>query len=54
MLVMILQRCRIEVVPGQKVDANGWPITQPAVTLRPKYGIKVKIQPRPVDERKEH
>ena len=52
MLASILQRCDMSMVEGQKVDDEGWPIVQPAITLRPKYGVQVRVQPRVVDEAK--
>ena len=52
MLAMILQRCHMRMVEGQKVDDEGWPIVQPAITLRPKYGVQVQVTPRELDEAK--
>ena len=50
MLVLLMQRTRMELVAGQKVDKLGWPIVQPAVTLRPKYGVLVRIKQRKAGE----
>ena len=46
MLASILQRCSMSLVEGQKVDDEGWPIVQPAITLRPKYGVQVRVAQR--------
>jgi cytochrome P450 len=39
-LAMIVQRYRLELVPDQDIEL------QPVVTLRPRYGIQMHIQPR--------
>lgn len=39
-LVKLLQRFRFELVPGQRIEI------QPLVTLRPRYGIKMKLRER--------
>lgn len=39
-LATILQRLRIELVPGQAI------VPDPTFTLRPKYGVKVRLWPR--------
>ena len=45
-MVRVLQRTRMEWVAGQKMGADGWAIQQPIVTLRPKYGMQVRIYSR--------
>jgi cytochrome P450 len=55
LLVLILQRCTMELVEGQKFDEEGFPIMLPAVgTMRCKYGLQVRVRPRSADERKSH
>jgi cytochrome P450 len=46
MLVMILQAVRLHWVEGQKLDYDGWPVRNPAITLRPKYGMQARITAR--------
>ena len=45
-MVRVLQRTRMEWVAGQKLDKDGWAIPVPVVTLRPKYGMQVRIYER--------
>ena len=42
-MVRILQRTRMEWVEGQKLGKDGWAIQVPIVTMRPKYGMQVRI-----------
>jgi cytochrome P450 len=46
MLVMILQTVRLRWVEGQKMDWEGWPVRNPAITLRPKYGMQASLTAR--------
>ena len=39
-VAMVLQRFRLEVIPGQTIEPS------PGITLRPKYGIRVRAHPR--------
>lgn len=39
-LAMIVQRYKVEWIPDQSIEM------QPVVTLRPRYGVKLRIQPR--------
>ena len=45
-MVRVMQRVRMEWVEGQKMGADGWAIQQPIVTLRPKYGMQVRVHER--------
>ena len=44
----VLQRVRMEFVAGQLLDAEGAPVHQSAVTLRPKFGIMTRVMRGPV------
>lgn len=39
-LAMMIKRYKIEIVPNQKIEMN------PLITLRPRYGIKVRVKKR--------
>ena len=45
-MVRVLQRTRMEWVAGQKLGEDGWAIQVPVVTMRPKYGMQVRIYER--------
>ena len=43
MLCRILQRVRMEFVPGQQLDAEGAPVHTAIVTFRPKFGVLTRV-----------
>ena len=45
-LVLLLQRLRLEFVPGQKLDAEGFPVMTFIVTQSNKYPMLVRVQKR--------
>ena len=44
--VLVLQRVRMRLQAGQKLDDDGFPVHSAVVTLSPKYGIQAKIWQR--------